>query len=620
MQFFEFHFNPKLKEDKFFDSFVYEPENIYEKKLGGLYIIGELENALPKNSKLLDNIASVLKENFYQLSAKNQEEALSLALKKTNEFLENEIKKDNVSWLGNLNLAVLSLNKFHIAFSKTGTLKILLLRNGQILDIGKNLELEEINPYPLKIFFNVISGKLSSDDIILVLTKEVFNFFKKEKILSKIASFSTLSESTLSEKDFKKIMPSHLFAKGEGSQISGICFLILLNKNDFQLKEKRKIIQKKKEVFSLIHIFSPLFFLFKKAEASFFFFKRPKKLYILTKNFFVNILTKNFFVKIKKRKRKTQKKQKTQKNLLTNILIKTKKVKNPFFRKKTFLIFLLILFLFSGFLIFQGIEKKKEKAIKESLQEIEKMIEQANNFLVFKSEKEANSLLKEAWQKILPLTEQEFLKENILSLKNSIEEKLNNLNKLEKIENPKIVAHPNPDWFSLPSSALVTPPPFEFNFDLSDTFFSNLYFLDKKTCEIIKYRHLGKSRWGPAEKWIKDKTPCSNPKSMTIDGSVWILNNDNSILRYHRGTYQETIVVDVFPPVENITKIKTKPSIPYLYLLEPVKKRIIVIDKTGEIIKQFQSEKFDNLKNLEVSNDGKIIWLLNGNIVYKIEF
>ena len=39
MQIFEFHFNPKLKEDKVFDSFVYEPESSYEKKLGNLYII-----------------------------------------------------------------------------------------------------------------------------------------------------------------------------------------------------------------------------------------------------------------------------------------------------------------------------------------------------------------------------------------------------------------------------------------------------------------------------------------------------------------------------------------------------------------------------------------------------
>ncbi|GAI13815.1 unnamed protein product, partial [marine sediment metagenome] len=46
MQVFELHFNPKLKEDQIFDSFVYEPENIYEKNLGSLYVIGELRNAL----------------------------------------------------------------------------------------------------------------------------------------------------------------------------------------------------------------------------------------------------------------------------------------------------------------------------------------------------------------------------------------------------------------------------------------------------------------------------------------------------------------------------------------------------------------------------------------------
>ncbi len=107
---------------------------------------------------------------------------------------------------------------------------------------------------------------------------------------------------------------------------------------------------------------------------------------------------------------------------------------------------------------------------------------------------------------------------------------------------------------------------------------------------------------------------------MTIDGSVWILNQDNSISRYHSGSYQEPITLDFFPFPENITKIKTESSIPYFYLLEPVKKRVIITDKTGKIIKQFQSEKFDNLKDFDISKDGKTIYLLNNSEVYKVEF
>ena len=221
MQIFELHFNPKLREEQTFDTFVYEPENIYEKKLGSLYMAGELQNTLPQNLKFLDNLAGVIKKNFYTLSAKNPENALSHCLKEVNEYLDKEIKKDNVSWLGNLNFAVLVLSNSNLIFTKTGELKILLLRAGKITDIGKQLDLREIEPYPVKVFLNIASGKLAENDIILVLTKEVFNFLQQENLLNKIAE-----KEIIDAKSIKEILPSSLFIKGEGSKISGLCLLI----------------------------------------------------------------------------------------------------------------------------------------------------------------------------------------------------------------------------------------------------------------------------------------------------------------------------------------------------------------------------------------------------------
>ncbi len=160
MQIFELHFNPKLKEEQIFDSFIYEPENIYERKLGSLYMVGEIQNNLLQNLNFLDTLAKVIKRNYYTLSLKSPEKALSQGLKRVNDFLAEEVKKDNVSWLGNLNFAALSLKDFDLIFTKTGNLKLLLIRAGQIIDIGKNLDLREIEPYHLKIFFIVVTGKL----------------------------------------------------------------------------------------------------------------------------------------------------------------------------------------------------------------------------------------------------------------------------------------------------------------------------------------------------------------------------------------------------------------------------------------------------------------------------
>ncbi len=182
MQIFELHFNPKLKPEQIFDSFVYEPESSYEKKLGNLYIVGELEKALDSNSKFLDNLAQNVKKNYYTLAIKSQEKALSHSSKKTNEFLAEEVKKENVNWLGNLNFAILSLNNFNLNFTKTGNIKILLIRQGQIIDISKNLDLEEIDPYPLKIFFSLKKLKIGSVSIRILS----FSISFPETVLKKI--------------------------------------------------------------------------------------------------------------------------------------------------------------------------------------------------------------------------------------------------------------------------------------------------------------------------------------------------------------------------------------------------------------------------------------------------
>jgi len=570
MQIFELHFNPKLKKDQIFDSFVYEPENTYEKNLGSLYMVGELQNTLPQNSRFLDDLAKTIKKNYYTFSIKSPEKALSQCLKKANESLAEKVKKENVSWLGNLNFAVLSLNNFNLIFTKTGELKILLLRRGEIIDIGKNLDLREIEPYPLKIFLNVVSGKLLPDDRILILTKEIFEFLFQQNLLAKIAKAENINS-----KKIKEILPVSLFTKNEGSKISGVCFLAVLTAESKRGEKSQPILFQNEKKFS----FPKIRFPFKLSKIKLPKIKIPATGQIIEK----------FRPKI-------------------NI------------KKKLILIAVLILILFFGFLIFKKAEEIKEGGVKKTLFEIQEKINEAENFLIFKNNEQANALLKEAWEEISLLVEQESsLKTEALSLKESIEEKLKELNNLEIIKNPEPVNEPDSSLFSSSSSSLVDPPSFEFSFDISASYFSNIYFLDKKTCEIVKYSNLGALNWGSAKKWMKDKGPCSNPKSMTVDGSVWILNGDDSILRYYSGSFEESIILDFFPFPENITQIKTKADIPYLYLLEPVKNRVVVIDKKGKIIKQFQSDKFDNLKDIDISQDGQIIYILNNSTIYRIE-
>ena len=216
MTVFELHFNPRNKGERAFDSFVYEPETPEEKELGSLCMAGELSRAMPQNVHFLDILSSSLKDAFYQKASFQD------ALKEANGFLEQEAKNGNVGWLGNLNFAVINLNNSILNFAKTGNIKILLIRESEILDISQNLELQDTEPYPLKVFSNVASGKLSPEDKILIITKDIFSALSKNENL--LNQFHEVDD----EKGFKAVFKRN---KEAFYDASGICLLAAMGGN-----------------------------------------------------------------------------------------------------------------------------------------------------------------------------------------------------------------------------------------------------------------------------------------------------------------------------------------------------------------------------------------------------
>ena len=662
MQIFEFHFNPKAKSDLVFDSFCYTPVNIYEKRLGGLYMMGLLKSVLPQNVRFLDNLAKTIKERYYKTISASAEKSLKDALKKANESLEKITKAGDVSWLGNLSFAVVSLKDYELNFTKVADLKILLLRKGQIIDIDQKLRFEDVEPYPLKVFGNIVSGKLIEDDVILILTKDVADAFLKEGVLNELA-----------ETDTPKMLKEILNGKKEKlSEISGICLSLFLTK-ETAAKETNTFLRKKTlKIFSFGKVFSPLTKIFKLPKISL----KPK--------IALNLKLPRIRFGLPK----------------INFKIKTK-VFSP--NKKIFPVFVLILFLVLGFFIFQITEKRQLKIYQEKVDQIQEKVSQADSFLIIKgskqAEKKAAALLEEGWKNIAPLVNMEAnfppaLSSQVLNLKNTISESLYKINKLVKVQDPELVFEfkakefiPQ-DLISFKDGVFAFSPYSENAFEIdqknegrilsinekinsaiasndSVLFFAkpdqlinfkdgqfqapitlklpyqefkpgnlssfqlNLYFSDKENGKITKYPYRGNFQWGEPQLWMENKN-IADFKSMAVDGSLWALTKENAgeegkpsssptvIERYYAGKLQEALKLEIFPFPKSFFKIFTSSQQPYIYILEPVQNRIVIINKSGGIIEQFQSEKFDNLLDFSISQDGKTIYLLNGLKVYKI--
>jgi hypothetical protein len=671
-QIFEFIFNPKNKENIIFDSFCFEPTNVYEKRMGSLYLIGVLKNSLPQNNRFLTILAEKIKQEYYKAVSITPEKSLKTSLKTANDHLEKQAKKGDVSWLGNLSFATISLKNFELNYTKVGELKILLIRNEQIIDIDQKVNFDELEPYPLKVFGNIISGKLTENDVLLILSKQAYDLFLKENIFNEIC-----------QKSIKKIKNILNSKNQELLKISGLCLAISLTKEKFS-QEKDVLIEKKSlKIFSLKQVFLPLVQKIKRPKLTLPRINLPKPKLIK-----INLTKKT---KLKKKKPVLGKIN------LSEKLSFNKPSEN--FKKNIVLVLILIFFFLLGSYIFERKEQSQIDNYQNQINEIEQKINQADNYLSLindpQAQKTANQLYLEAWNNVsslikisvkLPLK----IEEQVSELKLSLLEKLEQLNKLTKITEPELVfefktrefiprrfvffnnnfyfftplsnnifritenqaeqrfdtelfetnqkinlAVPLTDsilFFSKPNQIKVfkenqlietinlEKPSTDFDYISFNSYYSHLYFLDSVNNLILKYPFKSDLTWQMPETWLAPEVKIAvNFKSMTIDSSIWLLTERNSVQRYFNGRLTETINLEVFPEAKNFSRIFTSLNHQYIYLLEPAEKRIIIIDKQGEIIKQFQSDKFDNLLDFSVSSDGQTIYLLNGMKLFKIK-
>lgn len=151
-------------------------------------------------------------------------------------------------------------------------------------------------------------------------------------------------------------------------------------------------------------------------------------------------------------------------------------------------------------------------------------------------------------------------------------------------------------------------------------FGGNLYLLDQsKTGQIWKYLGV-ESGLGTKRAYLKGETyDLSEAVSLTIDGSVWVLFSDGTIVKYTQGTKEPFTVAGLDQPMEEPVKIFASPETENIYLLDKKSTRIVVISKTGEYRSQYIWPGIAGVKDLIASEEMKKIYLLTGEKIFTIE-
>lgn len=133
------------------------------------------------------------------------------------------------------------------------------------------------------------------------------------------------------------------------------------------------------------------------------------------------------------------------------------------------------------------------------------------------------------------------------------------------------------------------------------------YTIDKKTNTL-----------NDRQAWLKDSSSLGSVKSMAIDGRIYVIEN-NKIAKFSAGQKETLILDEISPQLEEPTQVYVSYDYDFLYLLEPKNKRLLVFTKNGKYISQYTSVIFDNLISATVDQPNKLIYLLNGKKLYKVE-
>ncbi|GEM_PF-2369070 len=578
MQVFEYYFNPKAQKDRFFHVFSLESEK--DPSLGNLYIVGELEHALPQNSGLLQKFAKVVSQEYASSSAvKSQNDFFRALLKRANDFFAQELHKGNNDWLGNLHAVLLQVKnsgkKSSVMLAKCGGMKVFMTRGTNVVDLAKDLQ---DSSYGTELFSGVISLNAFWQDKIVVLSKDVYNALNKENALSDLSVPASAKQFQTLLKEREKTF----------SRLSGILFAVLMEE------------------------FAP----------------QTPPLSFLKKNL--------FSVKLPK----------LQLNFLQLLRFPIIKVK----RQKIVMLAMFFILLAGGFLTFQGEKKELQGQAQTIVLQIRAIEKEGKDALELNDTRSANILLQEAWKKASSHTGKEVpFHETFLALQEELEQQLLSINNIQEVKDPAtIVDIKQEDTSLIPQNIVIAQGslylfnPFSsqiFMFDLQErkgktVSDPKIRRLDARTAEFDKNVYVLNSQEGAITKhedplntssiptaWISKeslKFPMG-AKSIAIDGNIWVLAQDNTLQRYFGGLWQEDIAPLIFPLLKNATSVKAFLGLPYLYILDPSESRIILLSKSGDLIKQYHIGVQDPLLDFTVSRNGNTLYLLAGSRVFAIE-
>lgn len=151
-------------------------------------------------------------------------------------------------------------------------------------------------------------------------------------------------------------------------------------------------------------------------------------------------------------------------------------------------------------------------------------------------------------------------------------------------------------------------------------FAGNIYLLDTGSNTIWKYIPIA-TGYSDKRNYFNEgvKTDLSGALRMQIDSSIWVLKGSGEILKFTQGSPDFFSLQGLDKQVNSPKSFYISDTTDNLYILDSGNNRLVVFDKKGVYISQYQSDKFGSFSDLVVDEKGRKVYLLDGSKIYLMD-
>ena len=145
-----------------------------------------------------------------------------------------------------------------------------------------------------------------------------------------------------------------------------------------------------------------------------------------------------------------------------------------------------------------------------------------------------------------------------------------------------------------------------------------VYSLDTANNQIYKHDVITNG-FSLGKPWLQDNsTDLKAGVDLAVDGDVFVLGQNGIINKFTKGQLQNFNLSKIEPPLTTADKIWTYNDLNYIYVLDTAEKRILVVDKMGQVKNQVTADEFTKPTAMIVDEPKNIMYILDSNKLYQV--